>query len=709
MLLTARITNPRQVPMTMGSIIGAIFCGVVMLALASCGDDNKLLESNAPLEISGIAVLGPIAGAQVVVFDEDDELLGTDISGIDGRYGPIVLPNDHTGLLRVEVRPLADSTFICDYTGGCANGDNWIAFGGLVPYRSTLMAVVDSTDIPAVEDVNVTPFTTAMVARLEALGGLTLDNFRQANGEIAHALSRLLGIDLPAQITTLTAIDLNSPPENASAAEVTMAMANAGLISLIDPSGDLSTMDAVIKSLAVAFAEKGLFAVNENFHSGAIGAHELLAGTRQAISEFKDTQPLLEVLSAGVMETLNAALITIPKADAGDDQTQVVDGLVILDGSGSAANNGNTGGGLAFSWTQISGPPINLVGGTTARPSFIAPEAASELVFQLVVNNGVNESLASTITVNHQGNLPEPGRTLENTYNAANRLATTRVNGTPTHYRYNALGQRTRKNTSAGEVNYIYNEAGQLMGEYDAQGNAIVEYVWFNGQPLAQVRNQDIYWYQNDHLGAPRILTDKNRDVVWEANYTPFGKATVTTAKVENNLRFPGQYYDQETELHYNGYRYYDPERGAYPTPDPRGILLDFSDPQRQVALQMGLPIPDSRNVGINHLYGYADQNPLLYIDPTGEGITETVAITGFFTCFVLYALINGTESCEDKFPNRHEPLHPDYKEYQKCIAYVGEVATRGAAIGTDPVGTASGAVGEAVACLDDEGKKLCD
>ena len=37
-------------------------------------------------------------------------------------------------------------------------------------------------------------------------------------------------------------------------------------------------------------------------------------------------------------------------------------------------------------------------------------------------------------------------------------------------------------------------------------------------------------------------------------------------------LRFPGQYYDQESGLHYNRHRYYDPETAQYLTPDPLGL-----------------------------------------------------------------------------------------------------------------------------------------
>ena len=87
---------------------------------------------------------------------------------------------------------------------------------------------------------------------------------------------------------------------------------------------------------------------------------------------------------------------------------------------------------------------------------------------------------------------------------------------------------------------------------------------------------------------------DDSQNVSWKALYTPFGEAEIQVEAVENPFRFPGQYYDQETGLHYNWNRYYDPKTGRYLTPDPIGL-----------------------EGGIN-LFLYAVGNPLLNIDPEG-------------------------------------------------------------------------------------------
>ena len=96
-------------------------------------------------------------------------------------------------------------------------------------------------------------------------------------------------------------------------------------------------------------------------------------------------------------------------------------------------------------------------------------------------------------------------------------------------------------------------------------------------------------------------MVDSTGTVVWEARYKPFGEAQVhSKSTVVNNFRFPGQYYDSETGLHYNYHRDYHPGIGRYAEPDPIGF-----------------------RGGIN-LYAYVRNNPLKYKDPRGLFEWET-------------------------------------------------------------------------------------
>lgn len=83
---------------------------------------------------------------------------------------------------------------------------------------------------------------------------------------------------------------------------------------------------------------------------------------------------------------------------------------------------------------------------------------------------------------------------------------------------------------------------------------------------------EEIYYYHTDHLGTPIMMTDKNQNVAWEGEFMPFGEPLTITGTVTNNLRFPGQYFDEETELYYNWHRHYKAEIGRYIEKDPIGL-----------------------------------------------------------------------------------------------------------------------------------------
>jgi len=118
---------------------------------------------------------------------------------------------------------------------------------------------------------------------------------------------------------------------------------------------------------------------------------------------------------------------------------------------------------------------------------------------------------------------------------------------------------------------------------------------------LDQTNTGDVITYiHTDHLNTPRTGTDVNGITVWAWSGTAFG-SFIANEDPDNdginttlNLRFPGQYYDQETKLHYNYFRYYDPSIGRYITSDPIGL-----------------------RGGLN-TFGYIGGNPGRWVDPLG-------------------------------------------------------------------------------------------
>ncbi len=207
------------------------------------------------------------------------------------------------------------------------------------------------------------------------------------------------------------------------------------------------------------------------------------------------------------------------------------------------------------------------------------------------------------------GNTTQKGD-IQFVYNEAARLKKS-VNGiTTAEFLYNGKGERVVKLLGSTESHYIFNNHGQIIAEADGQGNIQKEYVYLAGQPFAQIIGSHIYYYHNSHLGTPEIMTDAAQNIVWQASYTPFGKATIEVNTIDNNIRFPGQYYDEESGLHYNYYRYYDPETGRYITSDPIGL-----------------------GGGLN-TYTYVGGNPINRVDPLGliwwnQDAPDTVPVTG--------------------------------------------------------------------------------
>ncbi len=163
-------------------------------------------------------------------------------------------------------------------------------------------------------------------------------------------------------------------------------------------------------------------------------------------------------------------------------------------------------------------------------------------------------------------------------------------------YIYNGKGQRADKLISSQNkcTVFHYDQNGLLITESTRTGNIKAEYIYLNGQPLAKIENNNIYYYHNDHLGTPSLMTDSSGSVSWQGEFLPFGEPLSITGSITNNLRFPGQYYDSETGLHQNWWRDYKKEIGRYPEADPIGL-----------------------EGGIN-LFTYVANNPCTWKDPLG-------------------------------------------------------------------------------------------
>jgi RHS repeat-associated protein len=147
-------------------------------------------------------------------------------------------------------------------------------------------------------------------------------------------------------------------------------------------------------------------------------------------------------------------------------------------------------------------------------------------------------------------------------------------------------------NVPAGTYTLTAQATDNLMGSVASAGVSVTV--------NDAVISAGVYYIFADHLNTPRAITDTSNKTIWRWDSDPFGVNLPDEdpdrdgTKMSYNLRFPGQYYDKETGLHYNYFRDYDPAKGGYIESDPIGL-----------------------RGGIN-TYTYVGASPISRIDPFG-------------------------------------------------------------------------------------------
>ena len=217
------------------------------------------------------------------------------------------------------------------------------------------------------------------------------------------------------------------------------------------------------------------------------------------------------------------------------------------------------------------------------------------------------------------GNRTGDGR-ITYAYNQRGRMNQVRIiNGAVTttyNYLINGINLRVRKTGPSTVVPqgmriFVYDDAAKPIGEYDDLGRARTEHVWLEDRPIAAITytytgtsttpaTTTTSYVETDHLATPRLITNASRQKRWTWESAPYGDTfpnenPQSLGAYNYNLRFPGQYFDAETNHHYNHHRDYESTSGRYLESDPIGL-----------------------DGGVN-TYAYVFNSPLTYTDPTGE------------------------------------------------------------------------------------------
>ena len=139
--------------------------------------------------------------------------------------------------------------------------------------------------------------------------------------------------------------------------------------------------------------------------------------------------------------------------------------------------------------------------------------------------------------------------------------------------------------------NRISSTAASLLNRLELNAQSISKIINEKSECEPTINRVNIY--QNDQLGAPIALINQTGEVNWSAGYDAWANALKEEGKLQQPIRLPGQYFDIESGLIFNRYRYYDSSISRYISQDPIGISGGYN------------------------LYKYPF-NPVSYIDPMG-------------------------------------------------------------------------------------------
>ena len=238
------------------------------------------------------------------------------------------------------------------------------------------------------------------------------------------------------------------------------------------------------------------------------------------------------------------------------------------------------------------------------------------------------------------------------TWNEKNQLTKSSDRTYTVHYRYGEDGQRALKYTEEGRsetlyFNNFYTIHIPVQDKNNPQGLRVHKHIFVGNSRLVTAmthtdnngdnaeQREKRYYYHSDHLGSAQFVTDWRGKQYEHIEYTPYGELWIEEVAAGLDklpFRFTGKEMDEETGLYYYGARYLDPKYSRWLSGDP--ALGDYipKAPIDDEAKKHNEKLPGMGgvfNVVNLHLYHYAGNNPVKYMDPDGKIVIAPAVVWG--------------------------------------------------------------------------------
>lgn len=250
----------------------------------------------------------------------------------------------------------------------------------------------------------------------------------------------------------------------------------------------------------------------------------------------------------------------------------------------------------------------------------------------------------SDVLYDGNGNVQEFEDLLKLEYADDNTLKLAHAKSGTWEYWYDGLGRRVAKSDGRETYKYFWSGDKLLSEEHSLNGKSVRrDYIYTDSiVPIAFVEKDEIYWLHKDVRGAVTKVFDNKGQLVWSAVYDTFGNSEISVAKLRQPWRLMGQYFDEETGLHYCLARYYSPVLRSFLSIDPKWYLpgadnyrYAANDPYNRVDPDGNLPgwVKNAAAIGAGIVVGVAVGAAIVAAAPvwaaTLVGIVVIGAVTG--------------------------------------------------------------------------------